>query len=170
MKTNFLVVLFLFNLLLLNKLNAQNAKFVEYRWHPANATTTSKGLPDRLLTDELFKVEITMQNNGTTTWGNAVEKTKVTMVSKNNNFNMNWGTYFISIGQGNNVAPGASFTFWSWLKAPHEPGDYVFSWQCQEWLPSDPNLPPDTASAFFGDITTPQTITVCKEQKQLPNK
>jgi hypothetical protein len=149
-----LSVIVLFFLLLVSSVMAQNADFVDCT------------IPNNLITDEVFYAEIRMRNTGTQNWGADQGETAVTLVSKNPNFNNTWGTYFISLGQGNSIAPGETFTFHSYLKAPSEPGVYSFSWQCQNWLPIGGM--DDLNSPFFGEITSGITINVTQRTEQPP--
>ncbi len=85
-------------------------------------------VPKKLLTGEVFFVEITMRNTGAQGWGPENEKHTV-LRSQEPADNETWGTFFITQGQGTNVPPGKEFTYHSWVMAPATPGEYVFQWR-----------------------------------------
>ena len=134
---------------------------------PLSSSVVSIQTPTSLITDEVFDVYITLLNNGTHTWGEGSGEEYVTLVSKYPDFNSVWGTYFIIKGQGHPVAPGESFTFTAPLRAPHEPGEYNMSWQCQNWIPLGGHVPDLTTIPFFGEIAT-TSITVAQRQEVQP--
>jgi len=138
------------------KITAQDAIIVSY------------DIPDTVITNQVFHVKITMRNTGNIPWGEGEENTGATLVSKNPNFNTTWGTYFITMSQGNTVASGQTYCFESYLMAPSTPGTYNFSWQCQNWLPEGGYV--DTTTNFFGEILTDIYITVIQRQELPPEK
>ena len=134
-----------------------------------NAAFVSCEVPTSLVTNQVFRGEITMRNTGTTTWGQYAGQTPVTLVSTSPNFNTTWGTYFIIQGQGSSVAPGATFTFGSYLMAPETPGDYTFSWRCQRWIPGGGSVPPDLNQVpFIGAEAVGPVIRVSQRSEQRP--
>jgi hypothetical protein len=136
---------------------------------PLSAKVISVEAPTELITDEIFDVQITMLNDGTSTWGEAEGQERVTLVSKGPDFNTVWGTYFIIKGQGSPVAPGESFTFSAPLRAPHAPGEYSMSWQCQNWIPSGGHVPDLTTIPFFGEIATTSIHVTQRQEVQPPD-
>jgi len=134
---------------------------------PLSARVVSVEAPAQLITDEVFDLKITMINDGTKTWGEADGQERVTLVSKEPDFNTVWGTYFIIKGQGSSVAPGESKTFTAPLRAPHNPGNYSMSWQCQNWVPTGGYVPDLNPIPFFGEIAN-ISINVTQRQEVQP--
>ncbi len=85
-------------------------------------------LPEKLLTDQVFKAAITMKNTGSRSWGPEIKDHSV-LRSQAPPDNTTWGTYFIIQGQGTACRPGEEFTYASSLRAPSTPGEYVFQWR-----------------------------------------
>ncbi|KPK84052.1 MAG: hypothetical protein AMJ81_06690 [Phycisphaerae bacterium SM23_33] len=73
--------------------------------------------PEKVITDQVFAVKITMRNTGAEPWW--CEAVRLRSVQPPNN--ENWGTSFILVRQGHTVQPGAEYTFASHLKAPSQP-------------------------------------------------
>jgi len=86
--------------------------------------------PDKVVTDEVFRASITMKNTGSKTWAERQGFVRLYAVAPDHN--KRWGTTYIILGQGRKIAPGATCTFGSWLRAPSEPGEYVFQWRVGE--------------------------------------
>lgn len=146
----FLSVILIFFLV---KVSAQNAELVSYV------------IPDTVITNQVFHVEIIMRNTGSIPWGAGNGTTGATLVSKVPNFNTTWGTYFIPMHQGNTITTGQTYSFESYLMAPDLPGTYNFSWQCQNWVPEGGSI--DTTTIFFGETLSDASITVI-QRKELP--
>ncbi len=147
MHTNFkLTILFLFFLLPIYTSAQHNSKFIR-------AET-----PDTVITDEVFQAHIYFKNTGTEGWGLVGPKgsEKFYLHSQNSTKNMNWGTYFIILGQTNHVYPGDTAKFSSRLKAPSNPGIYNFEWQCQK--------PGETI--YFGEISTKKIVVLERKEKE----
>jgi len=84
-------------------------------------------VPDKLVTDQVFHARITMKNTGTKNWAEREGFVRLYAVAPDHN--STWGTSGIILGQGRKIAPGATHTFDSWLRAPSKPGEYVFQWR-----------------------------------------
>ena len=113
--------------------------------------------PEKLLTDQPFRASMTMKNTGTATWSERPHGVKLVAVAPAGN--TTWGTNFIILGQGRKIEPGAEHTFGSWLKAPSEPGTYVFQWQvCRT----------GRGGAVFGEATEAKTIVVEQGPEEEP--
>jgi len=101
--------------------------------------------PSKLVTDQVFKANVTMKNTGSRPWGDGTK-----LRSYGPADNVNWGTTFIYLGQGRGCKPGEQTTFSSWLKAPSKPGKYVFQWRTAR----------NEDNVMFGEPTASRTILV----------
>jgi len=113
--------------------------------------------PEKLLTDQPFQASMTMRNTGTATWSERPHNVKLVAVAPPGN--TTWGTNFIILGQGRKIQPGAEHTFGSWLKAPSEPGKYVFQWQVSRT---------GRGGTVFGEKTEAKTIEVEQRPEEPP--
>ena len=84
-------------------------------------------VPKKVQTDEVFKVVIVMRNTGARSWGPANDAHGLLRSVPPNN--KTWGTDFIIQRQGTNCKPGQEFSYTSYLRAPHAPGEYSFQWR-----------------------------------------
>ena len=102
-------------------------------------------VPEKVVADQVFRVQVTMRNTGAKGWGSWPLRLRA-MDPDNNT---RWGTSYIIIRQGHTVRPGAEYTFTSNLRAPHEPGKASFQWRvCKD------------AKIWFGQTTPSKVITV----------
>jgi len=102
-------------------------------------------VPDKVVADQVFRVEITMRNTGAKSWSSWPLRLRA-MDPDNNT---RWGAGYIIIRQGHTVKPGADYTFTSHLRAPHEPGKASFQWRvCKD------------GKIWFGQTTPAREIAV----------
>lgn len=102
-------------------------------------------VPEKVITDQVFPVAITMRNTGAKPWW--CEAVRLRSAAPRDN--VNWGTSFILVRQGFSVQPGAEYTFGSNLKAPSKAGEVGFQWQVNK-----------DGRTWFGQITPAKTIRV----------
>jgi hypothetical protein len=105
-------------------------------------------VPEKLLTDQVFKASITMRNTGGKAWKEGAFGTRLLAIDEEGS--TTWGTSYIILGQGRNITPGQENTYSSWLRAPSKPGRYVFQWRSAKMRGSD----------LFGESTEARTIVV----------
>lgn len=104
------------------------------------AAFVSQSVPTRLVAGQLYRVSLTFQNTGTTTWTSA---TRHRLGSLNPADNYTWDTARAALS--GDVAPGRTATFTFAIKAPATPGNYNFQWSMLQEVvgrfgPSSPNL------------------------------
>ena len=80
------------------------------------ATFVSQNVPTTMLAGQSYRIQVTMQNTGTTTWKAGVWK----LGSQNPMETPRWGITRVALAS--NVAPGASNTFDFTVTAPTTPG------------------------------------------------
>jgi len=106
--------------------------------------------------DQTFWFSIGVQNTGTSTWGqdSAAGQMPASFLSRDPDYNTTFGTFFMSPYQGQNVAPGDSFTYKTGLRAPSTPGTYTMTWQLAEWTTLIDGTTPYASAPFFGPQVT----------------
>ncbi len=110
-----------------------------------DAQVVSVRVPEKVAVWEVFPAEITVRNTGTHAW----EGAGIRLRSVGPRDNAVWGTDYILIAQGTAVAPGATYTFRSNLRAPAEPGVRGFEWQvCKD------------GTVWFGAPSPPKPVEV----------
>jgi len=101
----------------------------------------------QLITDEIFQFKVVLQNNGTTTWGNAASgQHGASLLSRGDpgtevngkrpdDYNETFGTFFVLYPWQNSlvVEPGGQMTYDTIFRAPSTPGTYTMRWQTAEW-------------------------------------
>ena len=102
-------------------------------------------VPEKVVTDQVFPVGITMRNTGAKPWW--CEAVRLRSVGPLNN--LNWGASFILVRQGFSVKPGTEYTFSSNLKAPSKAGKVAFQWQANK-----------DGRTWFGETTPARMIQV----------
>ncbi|MCL2489518.1 MAG: hypothetical protein FWF36_02145, partial [Propionibacteriaceae bacterium] len=126
---------------------------------------TSGGAVPTFETDQVFCLTITMQNTGALTW-DMPDPTQplVSYLTRNPDFNTDFGPFYLSAGQGSVIAPGQNQANISGLRAPSTPGTYTMTWQAANWrsIPNDPS-----SAVFFGPQMT-VTVNVVARTTQPP--
>ncbi len=102
-------------------------------------------VPEKVITDQVFPVAVTMRNIGAKAWW--CEAVRLRAVEPLNN--LNWGTNYILIRQGFSVRSGSEYTFQSYLRAPSKPGKVAFQWRVNK-----------DGKTWFGQTTPARTIQV----------
>jgi hypothetical protein len=92
--------------------------------------------PVALVAGEVFAFSVTLKNTGTAVWGQFIREGErgATLLSRNPDYNEDFGVFLISPGQGSRVQPGATFTYSTRLRAPSAPGEYTMTWQLADWI------------------------------------
>jgi hypothetical protein len=143
---------------------------------PLNASRfVSQSVPALMVVGRKYKVSVTMQNTGNTTWTSAGQ---YNLGSQGPRDNVTWGLHRTPLS--GTVPPGAQTTFLFTVTAPASPGNYVFQWGTvqdgKEWF-GDPTPPvsvraemPVNASRFVSQsvptvmvIGQPYSVTVTME-------
>ena len=124
---------------------------IEIKGTPYNYGSSA---PVPLITDEIFQFKVVLQNNGTSTWGNAASgQHGASLLSRGDpgtevngkrpdDYNETFGTFFIlypmqfGVPHGSNdptVRPGSSWEIDTLLRTPGTPGTYTMRWQTAAW-------------------------------------
>jgi len=115
---------------------------------PNNASFVSQNVPATAMPGSTFPVEITMRNEGTTTW-TPEQPNPYRFGSWNPMDNQTWGLGRVELGAGTAVAPGETYTFSFTATAPVGEGDYDLQWRLVQ-----------EAVEWFGEPSENLTITV----------
>jgi hypothetical protein len=88
-----------------------------------NAAYVTASGPSQVAAGQSFTVRVTLQNTGTTTWSQQATG-GYSLGTQDPQDNTIWGTNRFPIPAGDNVPPGAQYTFTATLTAPATPGIY----------------------------------------------
>ena len=116
-----------------------------------DAVYTPGDAPPQIPAGQVFKFELIVKNIGTLTWVDdyADELHPTTFLTRNPDYNADFGTFLITPGHAYSFDPGETVSFYTSLMAPATPGTYTLTWQLAEWAPY--TYVRDWASApFFG--------------------
>jgi hypothetical protein len=91
-----------------------------------DAQFVSQSVPLEMEADRVYRISITMKNNGTTTWTRA---DNYKLGSQNPQDNTLWGMGRVLLESNESIALGHQKTFTFGIRAPSTPGTYNFQWR-----------------------------------------
>jgi hypothetical protein len=130
---------------------------------PNNASFVSQTVPDNVLPGSTFAVEITMRNEGTTTW-TPDQPEPYRLGSWNPMDNQTWGLGRVELAAGTAVAPDDTYTFSFNATAPTQEGVHELQWrmvqEAVEWFGEPSQNVSITVEGWPLYDTNPYVITV----------
>jgi hypothetical protein len=126
-----------------------------------DGTPCAEGLKVQLIAGQVFHFEALIRNAGSAAWGYSDGERGAVLISREPDYNDQFGTFFISPGREQTTPSGKSGKYESYLRAPYAPGEYTMTWQMKDWdIPSTEKY---KEAQFFGEALTLEVVVSQRE-------